>query len=791
MKSSLPAAPRHEPSVRASASELDRSIIEVLWQRRGVVLTCLVVALLVGGVYGLTAPRQYRSTAQLFLQQTAGADAPLGGSALQSATPAAHRLMMTSSAVLRAAVETLPAEVHAYAGDDPARYLRHNLEVAAAGGEGILTVSLQGTDPEAIAQLVNHVVRAYKDRVRVTATGQLVTREAGPTAEDADGGTEGEAERPSGMSRRAIAQQFEQLSVDRTVARLRARRLEALLEQARTTDGLPANLAALLDAAEPDAPPRQWLDTRDLESRVENIDAALAMYTGRLGRQHQTVRALLSQRGEVEQRIKARERAAGRQMLAHLMQLHDEAQAREADLADTVSRWRQYAAAAQTEALPVAEIDPALADHTPVAPRLSRVLAGSGVGGLMVGMLLALAMDLSARRREAVVDTHQQLDNAEDIDLSEVAAPLYGSVPAMHNTEADSPDAEATAMSMHQIRALLQLHASAEDKRAFAVTSPSRGAGKTSIAVGLASSLGLSGTRTLLVDCDLAGRMRRERSQSAATGEAAQNVGDVMHEMGYIAPAHANGEHDATLPTQRRPVSQLGLPGMLDGKPLADCVISTSIAELFVLPAVFVEQRHVAQLSTRFILDLIESAKADYDMILFDTGPVPGGAEPLLVAGAVDGVVLVAARGESRARFNRTLAYLRAIGARVVGTVFNRAESDEDMPPESTNSDARQRYNRADNFGSGLLAMAVCGKAGAAESSEDQQRPETVRRAERQASPSASGLDANFFVHGAASPEDALQGLEPLTDNDFAADDEPIKPSFWERAYRKLMRPRP
>ena len=70
---------------------------------------------------------------------------------------------------------------------------------------------------------------------------------------------------------------------------------------------------------------------------------------------------------------------------------------------------------------------------------------------------------------------------------------------------------------------------------------------------------------------------------------------------------------------------------------------------------------------------LWSQVSAPVDIILFDTGPIPGSVESLFVTSVADAVILVVRRGESQSRFNRSVSYLRMVGAEVAGTVFNGA----------------------------------------------------------------------------------------------------------------------
>src|SRR5690606_4912111 len=119
--------------------------------------------------------------------------------------------------------------------------------------------------------------------------------------------------------------------------------------------------------------------------------------------------------------------------------------------------------------------------------------------------------------------------------------------------------------------------------------------------------------------------------------------------------------------------ASIGITGMLDGAPLAHCVIDTSVPNLSVLPALSATQQHIGRMSSQFIRRLIDEAGSMFDIIVFDTGPIPGSVEALFVTSEADATILVTSRGEKQDRFERTVAYLKVVGAKLAGTVFNRA----------------------------------------------------------------------------------------------------------------------
>jgi len=358
-----------------------------------------------------------------------------------------------------------------------------------------------------------------------------------------------------------------------------------------------------------------------------------------------------------------------------------------------------------------------------------RGAATGALAGLVVGFLAAGAVAMTDRKLRHPVEA-----GTMDADV-----PLLGAVPTIDPNATDPRRLDMTALSIHEVRVLLQARAKADGSRTFAITSPSAGSGKTSLTVGLASSLALSGVKTLLVDCELASRIigpqgvgaRGDAARTGGSGTGGgggaggrQSLDQVMLDMGYLSRTDAEV---FLYPAD----AKVGLLGMLDGLPLHHCAVETNIPGLSILPALSTQATHIGRMSNAFMRRLIDEAKGQYDMILFDTGPIPGSVEALFVAGEVDGVVLVTSHGEMQSRFDRSIAYLRLVGAKVVGTVFNRAD-EKDLTlhanaitlgmrdaQASPAEGARRLPMGARNMGSGILAAAVQFQAKTPAATED------------------------------------------------------------------------
>jgi capsular exopolysaccharide synthesis family protein len=184
------------------------------------------------------------------------------------------------------------------------------------------------------------------------------------------------------------------------------------------------------------------------------------------------------------------------------------------------------------------------------------------------------------------------------------------------------------------VRTLLQING--PQRRVYAVTSASSGDGKTSLVLSLGLSFAASGSRVLLIDADLigAGLTARIGVRAEEGVLEAMVAGDISH---YV---HA-----------------------------------TDAENLAILPVGRASRRFPGTIAPVAVQRLIADARKRFDIILIDTGPILGSIEASGVAAAADGVVLCIARGQHRPLTDRALAHLQAIGARLAGVVFNRAEA--------------------------------------------------------------------------------------------------------------------
>lgn len=179
------------------------------------------------------------------------------------------------------------------------------------------------------------------------------------------------------------------------------------------------------------------------------------------------------------------------------------------------------------------------------------------------------------------------------------------------------------------------------DKRlhTILVTSSVPGEGKSFIAANLAVAFAQSGTRVLLVDCDI----RKGRQH-------------------YIFGSH----------------NQKGLSNLLlenVSEKYKEYILETEIQNLSVMFRGVTPPNPSELLGSAKNRDLIKILRDEYDVVIFDSAPINGGLTDSLIMGTlVDGVVIVSSYKETPINLlNATKKSLETVNANILGVVLNRA----------------------------------------------------------------------------------------------------------------------
>jgi len=279
-------------------------------------------------------------------------------------------------------------------------------------------------------------------------------------------------------------------------------------------------------------------------------------------------------------------------------------------------------------------IDAASVPTVPVEPRPRRSAFLAFLMGTFLGLGAALLVD------------HFDSTLRDEDDLAKIThLPVLGTVPRVDPEEGDGRPIsmrDPTAPSTEAYRALrtsLQFLGVDRDSNAFQFTSAKPGDGKTTTSTNVGVVSALAGQRVVVVDCDL----RRPR----------------IHE--FFSLPNDQGFTSAIIGASLDEVTH-----QIDGVPNLSVITSGPVP-----PDPF------ELLSTPTARHFIASLRRDFDLVVIDTPPVLVVADPLVISSYVDGVILVAAAGDTdRRQIKRATEELAKVQAPLLGSVLNAFDTE-------------------------------------------------------------------------------------------------------------------
>lgn len=279
--------------------------------------------------------------------------------------------------------------------------------------------------------------------------------------------------------------------------------------------------------------------------------------------------------------------------------------------------------------LELEQVDRPSVPDAPVYPRRHLTVAVAVLLGIIIGLGLALIRERVSSKVETIEDFARVVGSPALAEIPEERA-----VESFRNPEdlINRARLQIVAEAFRDIRTALLY--SGGDIQSIVVTSPEGHHGKTTVALGLAVTLGRLGTRTLLVDGDL----RRGRLAKLLT-----------------------------IP------GEPGLTDVLTGTPAAQAIRRTSVRSLDVLTSGALV-RDPTELIERGFHTALNQAGRSYECIVIDTTPLVPVNDGRIMASFATTTILVGTPLTSRANIRVAVERLSTIGVRPAGVVFNRSK---------------------------------------------------------------------------------------------------------------------
>lgn len=589
-------------------------------------------------------------------------------------------------------------EILAIENEDP-RYTRainkvlSGLSVEPIQNTQLVRVVWRGPDPAEAARMANAVSNAYIDmhlEAKYQATNQanefLTTEIVKLRDEIADLQAElqeyGSERDILSMNERqdTVTQGLTELNAEYTQAQTQRVQKETLYEQ--------------LQESEPDSLPQVFTNeiVVQLTSQLANLQQRRVEVGQQFTDQHPQMKRLQAQIDDLQQRVESEQNRIYEGLVTNARQEYQIARDREqrlkslldqqkldtqqlnrdlityrnlqiaidnkTELLDTLlQRQSEAGVSARLQGVGTSSIrivDPAPVPRSPTSPNTSQNLMYAALIGLVLGVGLAFFTE----------HLDNSLKSSEEVE-EKLGLPALAWVPAMASgngvvlrvygggsnkplvsdgsvtpelISAKQPSSQV-AESYRTLRTAILLSRAGRPPRTLVVTSARPGEGKTTSALNLAVSMAQAGKKVLLVDAD----MRRPR----------------LHRLLEL--------------DDRR-----GLSHYLTGtQGFEDVVQKTGVHGLEAIVCGPRPPNPAELLSSQRDTELLRRAAEEYDMVILDTPPVMAVSDPLVLAAAADGVLLVVRGGETPyQQVKQANKKLAEVGGKVVGVLLNNVQPD-------------------------------------------------------------------------------------------------------------------
>ncbi|MEJ2724641.1 MAG: polysaccharide biosynthesis tyrosine autokinase [Deltaproteobacteria bacterium] len=316
-------------------------------------------------------------------------------------------------------------------------------------------------------------------------------------------------------------------------------------------------------------------------------------------------------------------------------------------------------------------VKPALLPSTPINPPNTVATGAMGVIiGLVLGLVVAFIVetfDTSLGAIEEVEETlgTQVLGIVPQADVHDVRATLeqkqekrvgeHAIKYAVNLISHFSPKS-MMAESFRALRTNLQFKDPDKKIKAIAVTSSSPEEGKTLIAANLAVTMAQGGMKTLLIGSDL----RKPVLNRIFGVDKAPGLTDIIL---------GNCPWRDAVKT---------VTDMIMGKiSLDEIMITPGLDNLHIITSGAITPNPAELIDSQRLIEFIEEVKKEYDIVIFDSSPILSTADAAILAGRVDGVLLVYRVGAvSRGLLKRSATQLRQVQCQLVGVILNGMRPD-------------------------------------------------------------------------------------------------------------------
>lgn len=673
--------------VYAQPTEIDRprpNLLAVLWRRRWIVVACVLVGLIASIIYYSRSTPVYAASSVIYVQGNALAivNDPMGNGARSQGYLFTQCQLITSTAILsEAAQRPSMAGMKSMRGiDNPVGFLKSCVSAAPDKISDLITVSAESVNADDAATIVNAVVEAYIDQTnrthRSTAVEVLKIFQKEVDQHESDLAAKEKAilkmkqENPdlSFQTEKGsmITNKLGELAERLTQAQLRSLDIRTALAEAEAVKDDPIALRRLVEQFQVSGEQGLALDP-GVMATYRASRARLEEMLETLGKQHDLVKAAERQvqRSQEDLQLATRDTAASYSELLKQSQRIADARVKELQTAmneartsavslnfkqaeyeqlrkeeDRItrslelldSRIKEINVNEDVGSITVSVLEVGKPSFLPVRPVQSKTLGLGLIGGLMLGMGLAMLRDLMDQRLRSADEITALLD-----------LPIIGVIPHMHGRSKSNQTARVVEMQPRSnvAEAYRTLRTAVyfgmkegAGVKTILVTSPAPGDGKSTCSSNLALAFAQSGRRTLLIDADCR-RPTQDRNYECDQG--------------------------------------IGVADVLVGRAeLKDAIRPSGVENLDLLVGGTLPPNPAELLDSQSLLNMLGQVSEMYDQVVIDSPPVVPVTDSRILAASCDAAILVLRAERSTRRLaEHAREAMLSVGANLLGVVVN------------------------------------------------------------------------------------------------------------------------
>lgn len=549
----------------------------------------------------------------------------------------------------------------------PIKELQENLRVTPVRLSQLVKVEVESTDKALAATIANTLVQQYieadrEERFRMTTEvsqqlqDRLVSLRDNLTKSEQALQSYRESKGLVNLGGSTQANSAQQLGgMTERLLQARTRRIELEGSYLQAKNASPATWGSIPAVV-------RDMGVNEAQRLVSAAAGKLAEMQQRLGPAHDQLKQAQAELAEATAQLQARQRA----IVTSIMRDYEAAQSAEASIERSMASARDSAQGVNREEFKLAVLereyqsnrqlyemfmsraketnliggvqpavariaDMAVAPDTAVKPNRTNIVLVAGALALLLGSLAAVTIDRMDNTVKGGDDAEARLQTPVLATLPQVEAANRKLMARAFLTNSHSHFSEG----IRTARTGVALSGLDSPNKILLVTSCVPGEGKTTVAVNLAFAHAHTGTRTLLIDCDM---RRAQASRSVGLGGASRGMTSL------VAGA-------STLADSIRPIRDTGLD---------------------VLPVGDTPPNPLEMLMSQKFKDLLAQLSQEYPMIVIDSPPVELVSEALVLAPMATNIaVVVKAMSTPAPLVRKTQQRLQRAGGKVLGVIIN------------------------------------------------------------------------------------------------------------------------